>query len=127
MALKKKLGKAYKGWVKAVMKREEIMAYIKEKYEAVPEFLWDDTPDAAIFRQAKNRKWFALVMKVQNEEYLNVKTEPEYSDLLRNTYDYIMPAYHMNKEHWNTIVISKEVNQELVLELIDRSYELTRK
>lgn len=109
------------------MKREEVISYIKEKYSANPEYLWDDTPDAAIFRHAKNRKWFALVMKVQNEEYLNVKTEPEYSDLLRSTYDYIIPAYHMNKEHWNTIVVSKEVNQELVFELVDRSYELTRK
>ena len=84
------------------MKREEVISYIKEKYSANPEYLWDDTPDAAIFRHAKNRKWFALVMKVQNEEYLNVKTQPE-------------------------IVVSREVNQELVFELVDRSYELTRK
>lgn len=109
------------------MKREEVISYIKERYDVNPEYLWADTPDAAIFRHAKRRKWFALVMKVQNEEYLNVKTEPEYSDLLRSTYDYIMPAYHMNKEHWNTIVISKAVEQDLVFELVDRSYELTRK
>ena len=89
------------------MKREEIFKYIKEKYNANPEYLWDDTPDAAIFRHQKNKKWFALIMIVNSEEYINVKTEPVYSDLLRNQYDYIIPAYHMNKEHWNSIIISK--------------------
>ena len=66
-------------------------------------------------------------MKINGEEYLNVKIEPDYSDLLRNTYDYIIPAYHMNKEHWNTVIISRDVEESLVHELIDRSYELTKK
>ena len=56
-----------------------------------------------------------------------VKTDPEYSELLRNNYDYIMPAYHMNKEHWNTIIIDEKVDGELVKELIEQSYELTKK
>lgn len=110
-----------------MIKREKILKYVKEKYDVIPEYLWDDTPDAAIFRHHTNRKWFALIMNVKGEEYLNVKTEPDYSDLLRNTCDYIIPAYHMNKEHWNTIIISKCVNETLLYELIDQSYELTRK
>ena len=110
-----------------MIKREKIINYIKEKYDANPEYLWDDTPDAAIFRNKNNRKWFALIMKVKDEEYVNVKTNPDYSDLLRNTYDYIIPAYHMNKEHWNTVIISKAVNETLLYELIDQSYELTKK
>ena len=109
------------------MEQEEIFKYIKEKYNANPEYLWDDTPDAAIFRHQKNKKWFDLIMIVNSEEYINVKTEPVYSDLLRNQYDYIIPAYHMNKEHWNTIIINKEVNKTLIYELIDQSYELTKK
>ena len=107
--------------------RNELFKYIKEEYDVEPEFLWKDTPDAAIFRHKNNRKWFGLVMKVNGEEYLNVKTEPDYSDLLRNTYDYIIPAYHMNKEHWNTVIVSRDVEEGLVYELIDRSYELTKK
>lgn len=109
------------------MNREEVFKYIEEKYGVEPEYLWHDTPDAAIFRHENNRKWFALIMKVNDEEYLNVKTDPDYSDLLRNTYDYIIPAYHMNKEYWNTIIISQNANKALVYELIDQSYELTKK
>lgn len=110
-----------------MIEREKIINYIKEKYDANPEYLWDDTPDAAIFRHKNNKKWFALIMNVKNEEYINVKTNPDYSDLLRNTYDYVIPAYHMNKEHWNTVIISKGVNETLLYELIDQSYELTKK
>lgn len=110
-----------------MIERKKIFKYIKEKYNINPEYLWKDTPDAAIFRHHNNRKWFALIMNVKGEEYINVKTEPDYSDLLRNTYDYIIPAYHMNKEHWNTIIISKDVNQTLLYEMIDQSYELTKK
>ena len=59
--------------------------------------------------------------------YLNVKTDPEYSELLRKTYKYIIPAYHMNKEHWNTIIINNEVDKKIVMELIEQSYNLTKK
>lgn len=109
------------------MQRNEVLKYIKEQYNVEADYPWDDTPDAAIFRHKNNKKWFALIMKVKEEEYLNVKTEPSYSDLLRNTYDYITPAYHMNKEHWNTIIISRNVNKDLVYDLINQSYELTKK
>ena len=63
---------------------------------------------------------------VNNKLYLNVKTDPNYSDILRNTYDYIIPAYHMNKEHWNTIIIDEKVDEDLVKELIEQSYQLTK-
>ena len=109
------------------IKIEEIIEDIEEKYNVNPEYLWEDTPDTAIFRHKSNNKWFGLIMNVNGEEYLNIKTEPEYSELLRNSYNYIISAYHMNKQHWNTIIISEKVDKELVYELIDQSYELTKK
>ena len=110
-----------------MIKREEIFKYIKEKYDINPEYLWEDTPTFAVFRHKKNKKWFGIIMDVKGEVYFNVKTEPNYSDLLRNSYNYIIPAYHMNKEHWNTIIISKNVDKKLLQELINQSYELTKK
>lgn len=65
-------------------------------------------------------------MQVRGEWYLNVKTEPEYSELLRNSYNYIIPAYHMNKEHWNTIILKENIDENLVKELIEQSYQLTK-
>lgn len=43
------------------------------------------------------------------------------------TVDYIIPAYHMNKEHWNTIVVSRNADETIIKELIEQSYELTKK
>lgn len=65
-------------------------------------------------------------MNVHNKLYLNVKTNPDDSDILRNSYDYIVSTYHMNEEHWNTIIIDEKEDKTLVKELIEQSYELTR-
>ena len=66
-------------------------------------------------------------MNVRGKVYLNIKTEPEYLELLRKSYDYIIPAYHMNKEHWNTIILGEKCDKQLIEELIEQSYELTKK
>ena len=110
-----------------MIKKEEIFKYIKQKYNINPEYLWSKTPSTAVFRHKNNKKWFGIIMDVKNNIYFNVKTDPNYSDLLRNTYEYIIPAYHMNKEHWNTIIINKNVDKELIFELIEQSYKLTNK
>ena len=85
-----------------------------------------DDFESVTMKHCKNKKWFALIMNVNNKLYLNVKTDPNYSDILRNTYDYIIPAYHMNKEHWNTIIVDEKVDKTLVKEMIEQSYQLTK-
>ena len=109
------------------MLRNEIEKYIHKKYDALQEYPWADAPSYTTFKHKDNMKWFALIMNVRGEEYLNIKTNPEYSELLRKTYDYIIPAYHMNKEHWNTIILSDKCDKDLVGELLELSYELTKK
>lgn len=88
---------------------------------------FQDDYETVVMKHINNKKWFAVIMEVKGEVYLNVKTDPNYSDLLRNSYDYIIPAYHMNKEHWNTVILSEEVDVNLVKELIEQSYQLTKK
>ena len=86
--------------------------------------------DDLMFSISENQVSYKLLEEVykivNNKLYLNVKTDPNYSDILRNTYDYIIPAYHMNKEHWNTIIIDEKVDKTLVKELIEQSYQLTK-
>ena len=109
------------------MNRKEVIKYCLELpyvYEDYP-FPGDDV--SVTMKHKNNNKWFALVMNVRGEEYLNIKTDPEYSELLRNTHDYIIPAYHMNKEHWNTVILSDKCDDELIKELLEHSYELTKK
>ena len=118
-------------WLDKVNEKDLVLLPGDFSWEMKLENTYKDCPfpddfESVTMKHCKNKKWFALLMNVNNKLYLNVKTDPNYSDILRNTYNYIIPAYHMNKEHWNTIIIDKNVDETLVKELIDQSYELTR-
>ena len=108
------------------MDKAEVIQYCLELENTFKDYPVRDDVESITMKHKENKKWFALIMDVKGQTYLNVKTNPNYSDLLRNSYDYIIPAYHMNKEHWNTIILTKKCDKELVKELITQSYELTR-
>lgn len=55
---------------------------------------------------------------------INLKGDPERSIELRERFTGIRPGYHMNKKHWNTVAVSKDVGDNLIWELIDHSYSL---
>jgi len=109
------------------MNREDVIKYCLELPDVYEDYPFPDDSISATMKHKKNNKWFALLMKVDGKDYLNIKTDPEYSELLRKSYDYIIPAYHMNKEHWNTIVLGDKCDRELVEELLEQSYDLTKK
>ena len=108
------------------MNKEEIIKYCLTLENTYKDCHFPDDFESVTMKHLKNKKWFALIMNVNNKLYLNVKTNPNYSDILRNIYDYIIPAYHMNKEHWNTIIVDEKVDNNLVKELIEQSYQLTK-
>ena len=58
---------------------------------------------------------------------INLKCEPYMSEDLRNNYSAVKPGYHMNKKHWNTIIIDGSICDEEILFLVDLSYELVFK
>ena len=68
-------------------------------------------------------KMFALV-DVDHFEAINLKCDPEKSIELRESFQGIQPGFHMNKTHWNTVYLNEDVSDQLLLELIDHSYEL---
>ena len=116
--------------------REEIEKYINENYDILQEYPWDDSPNYTTFKHKDNKKWFALIMDIPYErlkvkkdgivDVINLKNIPELIGGLRQE-EGIYPAYHMNKEHWITVVLDGTVENKKVFELIDLSYELTRK
>lgn len=76
-----------------------------------------------------------LVFKVGNKMFLlasldavplqfNAKCEPDNAVLLREQYSCVLPGYHMNKQHWNTIVVDGSVSDKLLQQWIDDSYNL---
>ncbi len=71
-------------------------------------------------------KIFALT-NVEKFESINLKCDPEYAVELRESYEAVEPGYHMSKKHWNTVRNSMDVDDPLLKELIDQSYELVYK
>ena len=66
---------------------------------------------------------FAL-FDVDNFTEINLKCDPERSINLRESHDGIVPAFHMNKKHWITAKINQDVSSDLIIELINHSYDL---
>lgn len=108
------------------MNKQDIINYCLELKNTYEDYPFKNDNYSVTIKHKENNKWFALIMNVNDNFYLNVKTNPEYSELLRNTYSYIIPAYHMNKEHWNTIIVDYNCDESLVKELILQSYDLTK-
>ena len=73
-------------------------------------------------------KMFLLLSLDEQPPRVNVKTDPDRSVELREAYpDNILPGYHMNKKHWNTLVLNARLNPTLVQDLIKESYTLVKK
>jgi len=69
-------------------------------------------------------KIFLLTDIYSEELKINLKCSPEYALNLRNIYPQITPGYHMNKKHWNTVLIDGKIPDEEIYKLIDLSYDL---
>lgn len=83
-------------------------------------------PEHVVFKV--KGKMFLLVSLEEQPPRINVKTDPDRSVELREEYpDNILPGYHMNKKHWNTLVLNARLRPGLVQELINHSYTLVKK
>lgn len=78
-------------------------------------------PDTLVFKVME--KMFALT-DIELFTSINLKCDPEEAVRLREIYPSILPGYHMNKKHWNTILMDGSINDKLIQKLIDDSYDL---
>ncbi len=73
-----------------------------------------------------NDKLFLLLSLTSNPLSFNVKCNPEEAVELRSQYDCILPGYHMNKKHWNTIIVDGSLSSQLLKQFINSSYKLVK-
>lgn len=71
-------------------------------------------------------KMFALVAEDKDPVRLSLKCDPELSKVLREKYESILPGYHLNKKHWNTLVLTGQLAWPEVQDLVRHSYDLVR-
>ena len=103
------------------MTLEDLQAYCAKKAGVS----WDTPfgPDVLVFRVMG--KMFALA-PIGVFDTVNLKCDPERAIDLRERYEGIIPGYHMNKQHWNTVDVTGSVPENLIRELVDHSYELVK-
>jgi predicted DNA-binding protein (MmcQ/YjbR family) len=71
-----------------------------------------------------DEKMFALVAENKDPLQISLKCDPVLAETLRAKYDTVMPGYHLNKKHWNTIVLTGQLSWDDIKGLIDHSYQL---
>jgi predicted DNA-binding protein (MmcQ/YjbR family) len=69
-------------------------------------------------------KMFALVSEKSDPVNLSLKCDPKLAETLRGKYETVMPGYHLNKKHWNTIVLTGQLSWNEIQDLIRHSYNL---
>jgi predicted DNA-binding protein (MmcQ/YjbR family) len=82
-------------------------------------------PDTLVFKV--NDKIFLLLPLDPEQPQFNVKCDPDLALELRESYHAVQPGFHMNKKHWNTIILDGSVPAKLIKEWIDHSYDLVAK
>lgn len=98
---------------------QKIIDYCKEKDFSEISFPFNE--ETMVFKA--NGKIFAL-LGLDAPHYLNLKCDPDLAIALRSQYSYVIPGYHMNKKHWNSIVVGNEIDFDLVFKWIDHSHTL---
>ena len=97
------------------MTREAYLNYCAGLPGAVVDQPFPEDFQSWVARHWDSRKWFALVMKVDGRDAVNLKCSPMEADLLRSAYTGVRPGYHMNKTHWNTVYLESDVPEEELL------------
>lgn len=78
-----------------------------------------------VIRHRSNKKVFAWIFNRNGYVWINVKCSPEWRDFWRQAFVSVEPAYHLNKEHWNSIILDGTVPEEEIQRMICESYDLT--
>lgn len=108
------------------MNLETFYEYCLSKKGVTEHFPFDQ--DTLVFKVGG--KMFALSSLSKWEKQMpsvNLKCNPEYALELREQYEAVNPGYHMNKVHWNTVEVDKDLPLKEVVKLIEHSYELVFK
>lgn len=104
--------------------KEELIAYCltyKDVYEDYPfrDNQW------AVVRHRGSRKVFAWIYTRDEKLCINLKCSPEWIELWRNAFESVGPGYHLNKKHWNTVILDGTVPEKDLKRMIGESYDLT--
>lgn len=103
-----------------VISHKEVETYLLSFPNAVLDYPFGE--GVAVYKVRD--KMFALVQEGSSPLRVSLKCDPLLAQTLREKYESVMPGYHLNKKHWNTVVLSGQLSWEEVQDLIRHSYNL---
>ena len=115
--------------------RTQVLEFIERKYGVRGDMPWRDDDESIVVRHPDNRKWFGLITSVPREklkisgsgntDIINLKTDPVIIGSFRQQKG-ILPAWHMNKSAWTTVLLDGTVPMSDIEFLITVSFDLTK-
>ena len=105
------------------MNYQQARNYLLSRPEAREDFPFG--PDVAVMK-IKDRMFATLALQ-EGSPRANLKCDPNEAQMLRDIFDGVIPGYHMNKRHWNTVILDADVPDAEIERMIDRSYGLVVK
>lgn len=114
--------------------RQDVFDYSLKTFGTSPEYPWRSLPLYAVLRRSDNKKWYALIMNISRNklglsgkgviDILDIKCSISTREFLLNTQKGVLPAYHLNRQNWITVILDGSVDKKLLYGLIAESYEL---
>jgi Uncharacterized protein conserved in bacteria len=111
------------------MTRQELIDFCLAFPGAYEDYPFDNIADAGawtVMRHRANKKSFALIYERNEKLCINLKCDPFEADILRQAFKDVIPAYHMNKVHWNTVLMGGDVSASELKYMIEQSYGLIK-
>ena len=116
------------------MTKQQFLEYCADTYGTAPDYPFEDLHETAVLRHGDNRKWYAIVMRVSRRKFgfasdevidvVNLKLPTEMFGSFGAS-DGVYPAYHMNKLHWISVLLS-DAPEDVVSFLTNASFEATK-
>lgn len=95
---------------------------------------WLDFPfgeEAAVYKvghkETGEGRMFAIIASDSQPLRVSLKCDPQLAEILREKYESVLPGYHLNKKHWNTVICSGQLSDDEIKDLARLSYELVAK
>ena len=114
------------------MQKKRIIEYIQDRFSAQAEHLWAKYPEYSVFRHPASQKWFGIIMNISRNklgldgteavDILDIKCSPLMIGSLLSEQGFL-PAYHMNKDTWITVLLDETVPDERIYPLLELSYD----
>lgn len=105
--------------------KQEAIAFCLTMTEVYEDYPFHDD-NWCVMRHKKNRKVFAWIFDKDGHVWINVKCDPEWREFWRSAFASVIPAYHLNKEHWNSIILDGTIPDADIGRMICESYDLTK-